>query len=110
MLLTKINKSFRLNSLNFFKRNLQFTAQHDELRKTVQKVWISNINSTAIQLLIFQLIEKDVNPFVDEWEQQGAFPAHQVFKKFGEAGLLGITRPTGEFRSIGNDYIWMINV
>lgn len=52
------------------------------------------INST-IKLLIFQLIEKDVNPFVDEWEQQGAFPAHQVFKKFGEAGLLGITRPTG---------------
>lgn len=38
MLLTKINKSFGLNSLNFFKRNFQFTAQHDELRKTVQKV------------------------------------------------------------------------
>jgi hypothetical protein len=23
------------------------------------------------------------------------FPAHQVFKKFAEAGLLGITRPKG---------------
>jgi len=32
---------------------------------------------------------------VDEWEEKGIFPAHQVFKKFGDAGLLGITRPQG---------------
>ena len=42
-----------------------------------------------------QIIERDVNPFVDEWEEKEIFPAHQVFKKFGEAGLLGITRDPG---------------
>ncbi|CAG2120149.1 unnamed protein product, partial [Medioppia subpectinata] len=71
-------------------RNITFTAQHEELRKTVKKI-----------------IEKDVNPYVEEWEEKDIFPAHQVFKKFGEAGLLGITRPT-EYNGLGLDYSYSI--
>ena len=33
-----------------------------------------------------------INPYAKEWEAQRIFPAHKVFKKFGEAGLLGINR------------------
>ncbi len=63
-----------------------FTHEHEELRRTTRKV-----------------IEAHVNPFVDEWEKAGIFPAHQVFRKFGEAGLLGITKPT-EYGGLGLDW------
>ena len=33
-----------------------------------------------------------INPYAKEWEAEKIFPAHKVFKKFGEAGLLGIHR------------------
>ena len=46
--------------------------------------------------LIFQIIDQDINPHVDQWEAAGAFPAREVFKKLGNAGLLGVTKPTGE--------------
>ena len=44
---------------------------------------------------MFQIIEKDINPYVEEWEEKGQFPAHEVFKKLGDAGFLGVTKPTG---------------
>jgi len=43
----------------------------------------------------FQIIEKDINPYVDQWEAEGQFPAHVVFKKLGDAGFLGVNKPTG---------------
>jgi len=43
-----------------------------------------------------QIIENNINPFVDAREEQGAFPAHELFKKLGEAGFLGVNKPTGE--------------
>ena len=53
-----------------------FGEEHALLRKTVN-----------------QIIDKHVNPYVDEWEAAGAFPAHQVFKAFGDQGLLGLKYP-----------------
>ena len=44
-----------------------------------------------------QIIEKEINPFVDEWEKSGQFPAHHVFKKLGKAGCLGVNKPAGNF-------------
>lgn len=46
---------------------------------------------------IRKIIEKDVNPNVEEWEETEQFPAHKVFKQFAQAGLLGITRDPGKF-------------
>src|SRR5687767_10003078 len=37
-----------------------------------------------------KIIDQDINPHVDAWEAEGIFPAHQVFKKLGQAGLLGV--------------------
>jgi alkylation response protein AidB-like acyl-CoA dehydrogenase len=37
-----------------------------------------------------RFIAEKVNPFVDEWEADEIFPAHQVFKGMGKLGLLGL--------------------
>ena len=40
-----------------------------------------------------RLIDEEINPHVDAWEEEGQFPAHDVFKKLGDAGFLGIHKP-----------------
>ena len=55
---------------------MQFTLEHDELRRTVAR-----------------FVEQELNPHVDEWEDAGIFPAHEVFRKLGALGLLGLTKP-----------------
>ena len=55
---------------------MQFTHEHDELRRTV-----------------LRFVEQELNPHVDEWEDAGIFPAHEVFRKLGALGLLGLTKP-----------------
>ena len=39
----------------------------------------------------------------DKWEKEKMFPAHEVMKKFGNAGLLGINKPV-EYGGVGLDY------
>ena len=46
-------------------------------------------------IFVLQIIEKDINPYVDEWEEACSFPAHDVFKKLGDAGFLGVNKATG---------------
>jgi citronellyl-CoA dehydrogenase len=55
---------------------MNFTSEHEELRRTVQK-----------------FIDNEINPHVDEWEEAQQFPSHELFKKMGDLGLLGITKP-----------------
>lgn len=63
-----------------------YTHEHQEIIRTAKK-----------------LIEDEINPHVDEWEEAGAFPAHEVFRKFGDLGFLGIHKPA-EFGGLGLDY------
>lgn len=63
-----------------------FTNEHNELRRTVAR-----------------FVEEEINPHVDEWEEAGIFPAHEVFKKMGDLGLLGISKPV-EYGGLGLDY------
>ncbi|MBQ8101552.1 MAG: acyl-CoA dehydrogenase family protein [Afipia sp.] len=65
---------------------MQFTQEHDAIRRTMQ-----------------QFIKNEINPFVDEWERDGIYPAHQVFKKMGDLGLLGLCKPV-EYGGAGLDY------
>ena len=53
-----------------------FTADHEEVRRALQK-----------------FIAVEINPFVDEWEKADIFPAHELFKKLGELGFLGLNKP-----------------
>ncbi|MAY19256.1 MAG: acyl-CoA dehydrogenase [Erythrobacteraceae bacterium] len=65
---------------------MQFTAEHDALKTSLET-----------------FIEREINPYVDEWEDEGIFPAKELFKKMGDAGFLGINHPT-EFGGSGLDY------
>ena len=65
---------------------MQFTPEHEQIRRTLRTI-----------------IDRDINPHVDKWEEDGIFPAHEVFKKLGNAGLLGIGKPV-EFGGAGLDF------
>ncbi len=57
----------------------------------------------AIRRTIKRFIGEEVNPHVDEWEEAEIFPAHEVFRKMGDLGLLGLTKPV-EFGGMGLDF------
>ena len=40
---------------------------------------------------------------MDEWEEAKIFPAHEVFKKMGDLGLLGVSRDEA-YGGLGLDY------
>ncbi|RQP25788.1 acyl-CoA dehydrogenase family protein [Piscinibacter terrae] len=65
---------------------MNFTHEHDELRRTLKR-----------------FIDTEINPYVEEWEEAEIFPAHQVFKKMGALGLLGLTKPE-QYGGSGLDY------
>ena len=62
------------------------SQEHQQLRDTVAR-----------------FVDEEINPYVAEWEAEKIFPAHELFKKMGNLGLLGITKPT-EFGGLGLDY------
>jgi len=39
---------------------------------------------------VIKFVQQEINPHVAEWEAQESYPAHEVFKKMGDLGLLGI--------------------
>ena len=65
---------------------MQFTHDHEQIRGTLKRY-----------------IDEHINPHVDEWEEAGIFPAHQVFKGLGDLGLLGLTKPEA-YGGAGLDY------
>jgi citronellyl-CoA dehydrogenase len=65
---------------------MQFTQEHEELKRTVER-----------------FVANEINPYVDEWEAAGIFPAHQLFKKLGDLGLLGLNKPEA-YGGAGLDY------
>ena len=71
---------------------MKFTQEHEELRRTTRA-----------------FVEKEINPYVKEWEENGPFPAHELFKKMGNLGLLGICKPV-EYGGMGLDYSYNIVV
>ena len=65
---------------------MQLTHEHREIQKTLKR-----------------FIDEEINPHVDEWEAAEIFPAHEVFKKLGDLGLLGLTKPEA-YGGAGLDY------
>ncbi len=66
---------------------------------------ILNKDHQAIRDTVSSFIEKEINPYTDLWEEEGIFPAHELFKKMGSLGLLGISR-SEKFGGMGLDYIY----
>ena len=52
-----------------------FGEKHDKVRRSVR-----------------EFVEREIKPFVDEWEEKGEFP-EELYPKAGEAGILGIGYP-----------------
>ena len=69
---------------------MQLTHEHDEIRRTLER-----------------FIADEINPHVDDWEAAEAFPAHEVFKKLGDLGLLGLTKPT-DYGGMALDYSYSV--
>ncbi|NVB80680.1 MAG: acyl-CoA dehydrogenase [Kofleriaceae bacterium] len=69
---------------------MRFTEEHGQLRRTVR-----------------DFVEKEINPHIDTWEREGAFPAHEVMKKAAKLGLLGINKPE-QYGGLGLDYSYQM--
>ena len=69
---------------------MEFTEEHQAFRKSLE-----------------EFIQREINPYADQWEEEGAFPAHDIFKKLGEMGALGITRDP-EYGGMGLDFSYSI--
>ncbi|MED6279807.1 hypothetical protein CHARACLAT_004523 [Characodon lateralis] len=50
----------------------------------------------ALKEALRKLIDQEINPYVDQWEAEGTFPAHKIFKILGNAGFLGVNKPVGK--------------
>ncbi|MCL4775228.1 MAG: acyl-CoA dehydrogenase family protein [Burkholderiaceae bacterium] len=56
-----------------------------------------------------RFLDTEVNPHVDEWEAAGTFPAHELFRKMGRLGFLGVTKPV-EYGGAGLDYSYSVAI
>jgi len=65
---------------------IYFTKEHEMVRKAVR-----------------DFVNKEISPFVDEWEEKGSAPLHDLFKKMGALGFLG-TRYDEKYGGEGLDY------
>ncbi|MAU02152.1 MAG: acyl-CoA dehydrogenase [Anaerolineaceae bacterium] len=69
---------------------MYFNDEHEMLRQTVRR-----------------FVESEINPNVEAWEDGRTFPAHDLFKKMGDLGLLGIVYPE-EYGGMGLDYWYQV--
>jgi citronellyl-CoA dehydrogenase len=65
---------------------MYFTKDHDMVRRAIK-----------------EFVNKEINPYMDEWEEQGIAPLHDLFKKMGDLGFLGI-RFDPKYGGQGLDY------
>lgn len=71
---------------------MQFTPEHEALRRTVAK-----------------FVETEINPHVEAWEAAEEFPSHQLFKKMGDLGLLGV-KYDPDYGGLGLDFSYSMVV
>ena len=67
-----------------------------------------NENQEMITQMVRDFAEKEIRPYVMEWDESQEFPIH-VFKKLGELGLMGVFIPQ-EYGGSGLSYFEYITV
>jgi citronellyl-CoA dehydrogenase len=65
---------------------IYFNKDHEMVRKAVR-----------------EFVEKEINPYMEVWEARGQAPLHELFKKMGALGFLGI-RYDPQYGGQGLDY------
>ncbi|KAM3596420.1 uncharacterized protein V6R79_014086 [Siganus canaliculatus] len=108
------------NSFSFLKFP-SFVGVRTFSEKVSSKPVTSSATETAADHLIYtqdhfalkeslrKIIDQEINPHVDQWEAEGKFPAHKVFKILGDAGFLGVNRPV-EYGGLGLDFSYSVAV
>ncbi len=71
---------------------MNFTSEHTQIQETLRR-----------------FIDSEINPHVDEWEAAEIFPAHELFAKLGDLGMLGVTKPVAH-GGLGLDYSYSVAV
>ncbi|MFA6010605.1 MAG: acyl-CoA dehydrogenase family protein [Desulfobacteraceae bacterium] len=66
--------------------NMYFTKEHEQVRRAVR-----------------EFVDKEINPYVDQWEEAECAPLHDIFKKMGKLGFLGV-RYDPKYGGEGLDY------
>ncbi len=66
--------------------SLYFSKEHEQVRKAVR-----------------EFVDKEINPYVDQWEEAECAPLHAIFKKMGKLGFLGV-RYDPKYGGEGLDY------
>lgn len=69
---------------------MKFTSEHEMFRQSVRR-----------------FVEQELNPHVDEWEEAGIWPAHEVLGKMGDLGFLGLSYPE-EYGGQGLDFWYTV--
>ncbi len=69
---------------------MYFTEEHELFRQTIRR-----------------FVEQEINPHAEEWEEAEIFPAHELFKKMGDLGFLGLTYPE-EYGGMGLDFWYTV--
>jgi citronellyl-CoA dehydrogenase len=67
-----------------------YTPEHHELMASIRR-----------------FVEAEIDPYVDEWEANEIFPAHELFRKMGRLGFLGITKPEA-YGGMGLDFSYAL--
>jgi citronellyl-CoA dehydrogenase len=65
---------------------MYFTKEHEQVRRAVR-----------------EFVDKEINPYVDQWEEAECAPLHDIFKKMGKLGFLGV-RYDPKYGGEGLDY------
>jgi citronellyl-CoA dehydrogenase len=71
---------------------MQWTDDHRALADTVKK-----------------FVQTEINPNMDAWEAAREFPSHELFKKLGDLGLLGIKYPE-KYGGLALDYSYSVTM
>lgn len=69
---------------------MEWTHEHHELQRNLKR-----------------FIEAEINPHVDQWEEEENFPAHEIFKKMGDLGFLGLCKPAA-YGGLELDYSYSV--
>ena len=62
-----------------------------------------NKDHNMVRKAVRDFVNREINPFVDEWEEKGSAPLKALFKKMGALGFLGI-RYDPQYGGQGLDY------
>ena len=70
--------------------------------KSATQIYFSN-DHEMVRQAVREFVDKEINPYMSEWEEKGEAPLHDLFKKMGDLGFLGI-RYDPKYGGEGLDY------